>query len=62
MKKSKHNPLHFKRAYFVHFPLNCNFFYKFGYAMRRITKLLEVSKGTNHGQESYNDPISLRVL
>jgi hypothetical protein len=52
MKKSKAQPLHSKRAYLVHFPLNCNIFYKFGYARRRTKKLFGVSKGTNHGQES----------
>jgi hypothetical protein len=61
MKKSKHNPLHFKRAYLVHFPLNCSIFCSFGYARWRIIKLFGVSKGTNHGQESYNDPTSLNV-
>jgi hypothetical protein len=61
MKKSKHNPLHFKREYLVHFPLDYNVFYKFGYGRWRITKLLEVSKGKNHGQESYNDAISISV-
>jgi len=26
-----------------------------------LQKKIKKSKGTNHGQESYNDPISLRV-
>ncbi len=38
-KNSKHNPLHFERAYFVHFQLNCSIFYRFEYAKWRITKL-----------------------
>jgi hypothetical protein len=58
---SEHDPLHFKRAYLVHFPLDCSIFYRFGYARWMITKLLKVSKGIDHGQESYNDPISLSV-
>jgi hypothetical protein len=57
MKKPKHNPLHFERAYFVNFPLNCSIIYRFGYAKWRITKLFEVSKGIDHGQKSYNDPL-----
>jgi hypothetical protein len=60
-KNPKHNPLHFKRAYLAHFPLDCSIFYIFGYSRWRITKLFSVSKGTNHGQESYNDPILLSV-
>jgi hypothetical protein len=61
MKKSKHDPLHFKRAYLVHFPLHCCVFYIFGYARWRITKKIKNSKGKDHGQESYNDPILLPV-
>ncbi len=38
-KYLKHNPLHFERAYFVHFPLNCSVFYNFGYVTCRTTKL-----------------------
>jgi hypothetical protein len=60
--QSTTNPLHFERAYLAHFPLNCSVFYKFGYAKWRTTKLFLISKGTHHGQESYNDPISLNVL
>ncbi len=56
-KNPKHNPLHFERAYLAHFPLDCNMFYRFEYAKWRTTKLFEVSKGTDHGQESHNDPI-----
>jgi hypothetical protein len=61
MKKSKAQPLHFERAYLAHFPLDCNVFYKFGYTMWRTTKLLQILKETDHGQESYNDPILLSV-
>jgi hypothetical protein len=60
-KNPKHNPLHFERTYLVHFPLDCNIFYRFGYAKWNITKLFEVFKKIDHGQESYNDPISLNV-
>jgi hypothetical protein len=38
-KNPKHNPLHFERAYFTHFPLDYNIFYRFGYARWKITKL-----------------------
>ncbi len=61
MKKSKTHPLHFERAYLVHFPLDCNFFYKFGYTMWRTTKFFQILKETDHGQESYNDLILLNV-
>jgi len=57
MKKPKHNPLHFERVYLVNFPLNCSMFYIFGYASWKTTKLFEVSKGIDHGQNSYNDPL-----
>jgi hypothetical protein len=60
-KNPKHNPLHFERTYLVHFPLNYSIFYRFGYARWKTTKLFKFSKGTNHGQKSYNDPISLSV-
>jgi hypothetical protein len=60
-KNPKHNPLHFERAYIAHLPLDCSVFYKFGYTKWRTTKLFEVSKGIDHRQKSYNDPISLRV-
>jgi hypothetical protein len=60
-KNPKHNPLHFERAYFIHFPLDYNIFYRFGYAKWNTTKLFEVLKKTNHGQKSYNDPTSLNV-
>jgi hypothetical protein len=56
-KNLKHNPLHFERAYFIHFPLDYSVFYKFGYARWRT----KVSKGIDHEQESFNDPISLII-
>jgi hypothetical protein len=43
-KNSKHNPLHFERAYLVHFPLYCSIFYIFGYARWRITKKFKFQK------------------
>jgi hypothetical protein len=61
MKKSKAQPLHFERAYFAYFPLDCNIFLKFGYAKWGTTKLFSISKGIDHGQESYNDQILLSV-
>jgi hypothetical protein len=60
-KNPKHNPLHFEKAYLVHFPWDCSIIYKFGYARERTTKLFRVLKGTDHGQESYNDRILLNV-
>jgi hypothetical protein len=60
-KNPKHNPLHFETTNLVHFPLDYNVFYKFGYIMWRTIKLFEISKGIDHGQKSYNDPISLNV-
>ncbi len=44
-------------ASLAHFPLDCSIFYRFGYARWETTKLFEVLKGIDHGQESYNDPI-----
>jgi hypothetical protein len=58
-KNPKHNPIHFERAYLAQFPLDYSIFYRFGYTRWRITKKIWVSKGTNHGQESYNDLILL---
>jgi hypothetical protein len=61
MKKSKSQPPSLERAYLAHFPLDSNIFNIFGYVRWKITKLFEVSKGIDHGQKSYNDPISLNV-
>jgi hypothetical protein len=43
-KNSKHNPLHFERAYLVHFPIDCNVFYIFGYARWRSTNFFKFQK------------------
>jgi len=61
VKKSKGQPPSLIGHIFVHFPLDCSVFYRFGHVRWRTTKLFEVSKGIDHGQESYNDPISLSV-
>ncbi len=43
-KNPKHNPLHFKRAYLAHFPLDCNFFYRFGYIRWRLQNWFKFQK------------------
>jgi hypothetical protein len=37
------------------------FFYKIGYARWKTAIFFLISKGIDHGQENYNDPILLSV-
>jgi len=43
-KKPKYNPLHFERAYLVHFPLDWNVFYIFGCVRWGLQNCLKFQK------------------
>jgi hypothetical protein len=47
--------------YLVHFPLDYSVFNKFGYVKWRTTIFFLILKIIDHGQERYNDLMSLSI-